>query len=305
MRCTFVRILTHLLTCSSFWFSWYMEASAQLLQRPSLTDLLREHKVGKMSQHGYHRYYEREFAHYRDREDLRILEIGVEYGTSMKVWVEYFSRASAVQGILYQNKWPYEEWQVEARRNAACQNRKHLCPIVKIYQFDQSDVAELKALVAKEPQGYDIIIDDGSHVPRHQLISFTHLFPHLRPGGLYVVEDVESSYVDTGTSYGHVLNGGIGRRSGNVVERFKDLVDVVMRAHFLHNNFTVLGQDVDRDIVRISFGDGLLFVEKRPADLDWRSYRYPQAHRHVFKKEAFAASVKEYEARLRNEEPFT
>jgi hypothetical protein len=37
--------------------------------------------------------------------------------------------------------------------------------------------------------GWDLVIDDGSHVPRHQLISFIALYPFVRPGGIYVIED--------------------------------------------------------------------------------------------------------------------
>ncbi len=41
---------------------------------------------------------------------------------------------------------------------------------------------------------YDIIIDDGSHVPQHQIISLACLLPALNPGGLYIIEDLETSY---------------------------------------------------------------------------------------------------------------
>jgi hypothetical protein len=45
--------------------------------------------------------------------------------------------------------------------------------------------------------GWDIVIDDGSHLPRHQLVSFCALFPFVRPGGLYIIEDIESSYYNS------------------------------------------------------------------------------------------------------------
>ena len=41
---------------------------------------------------------------------------------------------------------------------------------------------------------YDIIIDDGSHVPQHQITSLACLLPALNPGGLYIIENVETSY---------------------------------------------------------------------------------------------------------------
>ncbi len=41
---------------------------------------------------------------------------------------------------------------------------------------------------------YDIIIDDGSHVPQHQIISLACLLRALNPGGLYIIEDLKTSY---------------------------------------------------------------------------------------------------------------
>ena len=57
---------------------------------------------------------------------------------------------------------------------------------------DQSDPAFLKGVVDK--YSYDIIIDDCSHHPDHQIISLMYLYAAIKPGGLYVIEDIESSY---------------------------------------------------------------------------------------------------------------
>lgn len=45
---------------------------------------------------------------------------------------------------------------------------------------------------------FDIIIDDGSHVGRMQLEAFESLWPHLAPGGVYIVEDLMFGYLDMG-----------------------------------------------------------------------------------------------------------
>jgi len=58
-------------------------------------------------------------------------------------------------------------------------------------------------LIARGP--WDIIIDDGSHVPYHQVFSFFSLWKAVVPGGLYVIEDLETNYWEPGRKvYGHL-----------------------------------------------------------------------------------------------------
>ena len=49
--------------------------------------------------------------------------------------------------------------------------------------------------LAEKYGNFDIIIDDGSHVSRHIINSFNHLFDHLSKNGLYIVEDLQTSYI--------------------------------------------------------------------------------------------------------------
>lgn len=60
---------------------------------------------------------------------------------------------------------------------------------ISCFQGSQSDV-ELLNLLTATGGGWDIIIDDGSHRPYHQVASFKALWPHIREGGCYVVEDM-------------------------------------------------------------------------------------------------------------------
>ena len=85
--------------------------------------------------------------------------------------------------------------------------------IVKIYSLDQSDGPAVKAMAAENPQGWDIIIDDASHVPWHQIATFEWLWPSVRANGIYIIEDIESAYVDNGAKiYGYTIeDGGIGK----------------------------------------------------------------------------------------------
>lgn len=263
--------------------------------RKSLENIFEETGTDKLWRHGYHRYYESKLAPYRDIDGLRILEIGAEKGKSLRTWTEYFSKPAAIHGIAYGAD-------PVAARNEACKAvGDEKCKYVNIFALDQSDTEALGKLCQEEPDGWHLIIDDGSHLPRHQLISFQALFPHLKPGGLYVIEDIESSYVDDGSKiYGYpIVGGGIAKAPpGNAIEKFKQIVDVVNRQHFGHPEISVM-DGVDKDVAEVSFGDGLIFVHKKPDDAQWN--KYPNSLSGYNQREHSDKSVKQWLAARQNE----
>jgi Methyltransferase domain len=105
---------------------------------------------------------------------IKILEIGLLKGSSLLGWRAYFPHAS-IAGVDIMPK-------PEMARGR-----------VRVYQGDQGSATDLDRVCAAEAP-FDLIIDDGSHFNRHQLFSFHHLFPHLNDGGIYVFEDVQTSY---------------------------------------------------------------------------------------------------------------
>jgi demethylmacrocin O-methyltransferase len=134
----------------------------------------------KWGGHWYTPRYERHFAAYRDRR-VRILEIGVGGyssptfgGASLRMWKHYFRRG-LIYGLDIFDKSAIAE------------------PRIEIVRGDQSDPAFLTGL-ADRIGPLDIVVDDGSHLSDHVISSFTALFPRLRPGGQYVIEDLQSSY---------------------------------------------------------------------------------------------------------------
>ena len=68
---------------------------------------------------------------------------------------------------------------------------------ITTYWVDQLDRSSLRRLLedAGEPLGFDLVIDDGLHTKRSNLNSFEVLFPAVRPGGYYVVEDIDGSAI--------------------------------------------------------------------------------------------------------------
>lgn len=139
---------------------------------PSLEELAELHRTDKL-EHGYMPYYQHHFEAYRERP-VRLLEIGVGPGGSLRVWRDYFRRGQIV-GIDTADKSVFES------------DRVH------VYQGDQTDADFLRRVV-REMGRVDIVIDDGSHINEQVLGSFEVLFPLLSNPGWYVIEDLHTSY---------------------------------------------------------------------------------------------------------------
>lgn len=150
-------------------------------QRPkSLSDLAVLFGTDKWGGHWYTPHYQRYFEPFRELS-VKVLEIGVGGynspdlgGESLRMWKHYFRR-----GLIY-------GLDVFAKPNLA-ENRLY------VLQGDQGDERFLDSM-ASQIGPFDIVIDDGSHFSHHVITSFNALFPHVRPGGLYVIEDLQASY---------------------------------------------------------------------------------------------------------------
>lgn len=139
-----------------------------------LDDLARRYGTDKASTaHFYTRYYERHFAPYRTKP-IKLLEIGIQDGYSLKMWKDYFPQGT-IHGLDINNCKHFTEDRVV------------------IFQGSQADVGTLREI--NELAGpFDIIIDDGSHMNADMLLSFETLFPLLPTQGMYVIEDLHACY---------------------------------------------------------------------------------------------------------------
>ena len=120
------------------------------------------------------------------REDFRarnILELGMWDGGSLAFWFEYFNPDKHV-GVDLQQK---EDSQYFKRYKSY----RGLDQRIRTYWgTDQGDSARLREIVQAEFEGsLDLVIDDASHMYDLTKRSFETLFPLLRPGGLYIIED--------------------------------------------------------------------------------------------------------------------
>ena len=67
---------------------------------------------------------------------------------------------------------------------------------IMTYVADQSDRADLSSFIDASGGNFDVILDDGGHAMDHQQVSLGYLFEHLKPGGMYIIEDIHSSLPD-------------------------------------------------------------------------------------------------------------
>jgi cephalosporin hydroxylase len=119
--------------------------------------------------HDYLRHYERILGHLR-HEPITLLEIGVFRGSSLRMWEDYMTAARIV-GV---------DIAPECIRYAGDR-----CEIEIGSQADHNFLDEIGQ--RRRPH---VIIDDGSHMADHVILTFRTLFPHLRPGGIYIIEDL-------------------------------------------------------------------------------------------------------------------
>ena len=160
-----------------------------------------KYKTDKITHHGYHRFYDYFLIPYKHKH-FNFFEIGINTGRSLRTWNEFFTNAK-IYGMDIDHEYDHDRG--------------------KIFKGDQSKKTHL-AKIVKAIKTSEFIIDDGSHVPEHQLLTFNYFFKNLLEfGGVYIIEDIECSYwkptediygyktgylniIDYFTKYQHELN---------------------------------------------------------------------------------------------------
>ena len=151
----------------------------------------------------YFDIYQRHFKKFIGR-DVRVLEIGVYSGGSLEMWREYFGSNCRVYGV------DVEE---------ACKVYEN--DRTQIFVGDQAD-REFWRTFKKEIPAIDILIDDGGHLPEQQIITLEEMLPHLRPGGIYLCEDVQGD-INGFTSYVHGLTAKLNSALSKPVDQEKGI----------------------------------------------------------------------------------
>lgn len=187
-------------------------------------------KTDKISLHNYHVVYERHFGPLR-LEPITLLEIGVLDGASLRMWEEYFTCAK-IYGIDIDPRCK----QYETRRS-------------KVFIGNQKDPYFLNKML-RTIGNPDIVIDDGGHKMDEQQLSFKLLFPYIKPGGVYVIEDLETSYYE---KWG---GGPIGHKK-TTISLLKSFLDVINR--FAHGGDRA---PAPAEISGMHFYKNIAFIER-------------------------------------------
>jgi hypothetical protein len=127
--------------------------------------------------HKWHHYfdiYERAFVPLRDRA-VRLLEIGVQRGGSLRMWQEWFAPGAQIFGLDI---------------DPAC--RTAAAPGIEVFIGDASDRAFLADLAGRIGP-LDVVIDDGGHTARQQINAFLELYPRMTEDGVYLIEDTHTA----------------------------------------------------------------------------------------------------------------
>lgn len=159
---------------------WLVDLPSQFLFGSDLRMLATIYLTDKWNAHWYAEHYEELFHKIRHNK-INLLEIGVGGcedpkmgGNSLRMWRTYFPKGLIYGADIYDKSF-------------------HDRGRIKTFQGNQVDTEFLDNL-ASEIGRIDVIIDDGSHLNEHVVFTFSHLFPHLAEGGVYAVEDAQTSY---------------------------------------------------------------------------------------------------------------
>jgi cephalosporin hydroxylase len=136
-----------------------------------LNKILNKHKSDKSRKHHYDLIYEKDFCNIRNNK-IRICEIGILGGSSLKTWLEYFPNA--------------EIYAVDIIDKNAVEILNH--PRIKYLKHDSTDKNIVKE-IQKWKVDFDIIIEDGLHTPIANQRTFENFWPFLKDKGTYYIED--------------------------------------------------------------------------------------------------------------------
>jgi len=180
----------------------------------------------------YFPIYERHFSRYVNRP-VTIVELGCGDGGSLQLWKRYLGPYAQIVGVDFRPECKeFEEDQIVIRIGL------------------QNDVNVLSSIV-EEFGPVDIVVDDASHVMADTIDSFRFLYPRMDKGGVYLVEDMHTSYWP---EFGGQLKG-----PGTFIELAKSLIDELNAEH---TRGELAATAFTRSTLSIQFYDSVVVFER-------------------------------------------
>lgn len=182
----------------------------------------------------YFDIYDRHFSPYINKA-VTIIEFGVFHGGSLQMWKNYFGKKARVIGI-----------DIDPR----CKNLEE--DQIEIHIGDQENRDFLRKL-SREIRNIDIVIDDGGHTMNQQITTFEEMFPRVRNGGTYLVEDLH-------TSYWKEYGGGY-KEQNSFIEYSKNLIDQINAWHS-HDKSNLSVTNITRTVKAMHVYDSIIVFDK-------------------------------------------
>ena len=151
-------------------------------------------------------YYNEIFMPLKNK-DISLLEIGIQNGGSLQTYLNFFKNAELIVGCDIDDK---------------CHNLNYDDKRIKVV-VGNINSNETYSKISSLINQFDILIDDGSHISSDIIISFIKYFPIVKPGGIYVIEDLHCSY----DSYNTKKYGGGILNENSAINFFKKIIDVI------------------------------------------------------------------------------
>lgn len=211
----------------------------------TLDEIALKHGTDKSSaHHNYTPHYEMFFAPYR-HTDFTFVECGYggyaypdRGGAGAKTWREYFTKATIISTDIYP--------------------KTNIPEGVNFYMGSQTEVELWRKIFEKHGRP-TIFIDDASHVNHWSVKTFRRIFPHLLPGGLYVWEDLESSWWEAPASDGQKFYGcsdALNFQANTSINFLRRLVNDVNAKH-------IAEWIKEYDVQSVSFFENIAFIRKK------------------------------------------
>lgn len=190
---------------------------------------------------------------------FNMLEIGTYKSESLRMWSDYFPRAQIYGADKGSHFAKFSE---------------------QISQMDQASTSDIQRLARM--RNWTVVVDDGSHKPTHQLNTFMHFFSALQPGGVYIIEDVETSFWAWGQPRSKLYTWTMEDESEatNVVERFAQAATSVVNSKYTSMcgaRAIVFSPRVDSMVASVQFVRNAIIVVKAPPTYKMSTY-YSKRH---------------------------